>query len=80
MDSYGEAIANCLERNKRKCAQIPVSATGESPAAAELAAVAVVGPEVVNPLHDLVRYLSSVPLKELLDDFVYMPMSTFVLP
>ena len=60
--------------------QIPVSAAGETLAAAELAAVAVVGPVVVDPLHDLVRYLSTVPFKELSDVFLYMPMSTFVSP
>ena len=80
MNRYGEAVANRLECSMHKRAQIPASATSETPVAAELAAVATVAtvdPVVDNPLHDLVIYLSSVLLKQLLDDFTYMPKTTF---
>ena len=80
MNRYGEAVANRLERSMRRRAQIPAPATSETPVAAELAAVAAVDPVVINPLHDLVIYLSRVSLKQLLDDFSYMPKSTFVSP
>ena len=80
MNRYGEAVTNRLERSVRRRLQIPASATGETPVAAELAAVAAEDPVVANPLHSLVIYLSSVSLKQLLDDFTYMPKTTFVLP
>ena len=80
MNCYGEAVTNRLERSVRRRLQIPASATGETPVAAELAAVAAVDPVAANSLHSLVIYLSSVSLKQLLDDFTYMPKTTFVSP
>ena len=49
----------------RRRVQIPASSTGETPFAAELAAVAAEDPVVADPLHSLVIYLSSVSLKQL---------------
>ena len=80
MNRYGEAVANHLDRSMRRRRQIPASATGETPVAAELAAVAAVDSVVANPLFDLVIYLLSVSLKQLLDDFSYMPKTTLISP
>ena len=77
MNCYGEAVTNRLEHSVRRRVQIPASATSETPVAAELAAAAAEDPVVANPLHSLVIYLLSVSLKQLLDDFTYMPKTTF---
>ena len=69
MNCYGEAVTNRLEHSVRRRVQIPASATSETPVAAELAAAAAEDPVVANPLHSLVIYLSSVSLKQFLDDF-----------
>ena len=83
MNCYGEAVTNRLEHSVRRRVQIPASSTGETPFAAELAAAAAEDaedPVVANPLHSLVIYLSGFSLKQLLDDFTYMPKTTFVSP